>query len=101
MHPELEPNNGGLPRGARDIGNGYTLLRAKEDTARPVRQCEVAAFRAYLGEKGQSMPDNWCPCVRRWARLRLPNGQTARSGWKEDLKPLEKVRMARNVKVRT
>ncbi|KIM73760.1 hypothetical protein PILCRDRAFT_80789 [Piloderma croceum F 1598] len=99
MLPKLEPNNGGLPRGARDIGNGYVLLRAKEDTARPVRQCEVAAFRAHLGEEGQNMPDNWCPCVRRWARLRLPNGQTARSGWKEDLKPLEKVRMARNVKL--
>ncbi|KAJ6493798.1 hypothetical protein DFH09DRAFT_826544, partial [Mycena vulgaris] len=35
----------------------------------------------------------------RWARLRLPNGQIARSAWKEHRRPLHKVRMARNVKI--
>ncbi|KIJ63712.1 hypothetical protein HYDPIDRAFT_91823, partial [Hydnomerulius pinastri MD-312] len=32
--------------------------------------------------------------------LRLPNGQIARSAWKELQRPLEKVRIAHNVKVR-
>lgn len=41
----------------------------------------------------------WCPKVTRWAWLRLPNGQVARSHWKESLKPLGKVKMACNVKV--
>ncbi|KAG2106524.1 hypothetical protein BD769DRAFT_1336785, partial [Suillus cothurnatus] len=36
---------------------------------------------------------------KRWARLRLPNGQVSRCAWKETLKPADKVRMARNVKV--
>ncbi|KAJ6550878.1 hypothetical protein DFH09DRAFT_892146, partial [Mycena vulgaris] len=31
----------------------------------------------------------------RWARLRLPNGQIARSAWKEMLKPPDKLRRAR------
>ncbi|KAI1795269.1 hypothetical protein LXA43DRAFT_874110, partial [Ganoderma leucocontextum] len=38
--------------------------------------------------------------VRKWARLRLPNSQIARSAWKETLKPLDKLRMSRNVKFR-
>ncbi|KAG1906317.1 uncharacterized protein F5891DRAFT_942452, partial [Suillus fuscotomentosus] len=33
-----------------------------------------------------------------WARLWLPNGQTARSSWREKLKLLEKTRMSRNIK---
>ncbi|KAJ7016263.1 hypothetical protein C8F04DRAFT_982266 [Mycena alexandri] len=36
--------------------------------------------------------------VVRWARLQLPNGQIARSAWKEGRRALNKVRMARNVK---
>ena len=43
--------------------------------------------------------ENWSPGVCKWARVRLPNGQVARSSWKEKLKPLTKVRMARNIKV--
>lgn len=39
--------------------------------------------------------------IARWARLHLPNGQVARSRWKETRKPLTKVRTARNVKVRS
>ncbi|KAG2146318.1 hypothetical protein DEU56DRAFT_731694, partial [Suillus clintonianus] len=35
---------------------------------------------------------------KRWARLRLPNGQIARCAWKEKLKRAENVRMSRNVK---
>ncbi|KAK7006971.1 hypothetical protein R3P38DRAFT_2555109 [Favolaschia claudopus] len=34
----------------------------------------------------------------RWARLRLPSGQVARSLWKEAHRQLNKLRIARNVK---
>ncbi|KAH9941333.1 hypothetical protein B0H21DRAFT_676936, partial [Amylocystis lapponica] len=34
----------------------------------------------------------------KWARLRLPNGQVARTAWKEKRKPLHKLRISRNVK---
>ncbi|KAF8954065.1 hypothetical protein BDZ97DRAFT_1629259, partial [Flammula alnicola] len=34
----------------------------------------------------------------KWARMRLPNGQIVRGGWKEKHKALEKVRMGRNIK---
>ncbi|KAI0749012.1 hypothetical protein BC629DRAFT_1250842, partial [Irpex lacteus] len=35
----------------------------------------------------------------RWARLRLPNGSRARSGWKECRRPLSKLQTARMVKL--
>jgi hypothetical protein len=62
--------------------------------------CEKQAFAAYLNDThALQVTDNWSPGVARWARLCLPNGQVAQSSWKELLKPLEKVRMACNVKV--
>ncbi|KAL0570579.1 hypothetical protein V5O48_011382 [Marasmius crinis-equi] len=38
--------------------------------------------------------------VTRWVRVGLPNGQIARSRWKGELKPLNQLRMARNVEVK-
>jgi hypothetical protein len=76
------------------------FFRAMEKHPRSVRECEAAAFRDYMREiEGHTVSDDWCPSVSRWARLRLPNGQIARSAWKEMLKPLEKLRKARVVKV--
>jgi hypothetical protein len=59
-----------------------------------------AAIQRYYQEQApdEFNPNSW-PRIIRWARLRLPNGQIARSAWKEKMKPLEAVRMARNVKV--
>ena len=62
------------------------------------------AIQKYYQEQAPTKfdPDSraW-PRVIRWARLQLPNGQIAHSAWKEKLKDLEAVRMARNVKVST
>lgn len=100
MIPDLETPRPLVPRGACDLGNGYILLRAKDTACRPMRDCERGAFAAYLRcNHNFSVATDWSPDVIRWARLRIPNGQVARSAWKECLKPLEKVRMARNVKV--
>jgi hypothetical protein len=100
MLPDLAGPPNHLPRGAVPIGNNYTLLRAKEKYPKPVRDCEARAFAAYMQEQGANIldVDSWRPSVSRWARLRLPNGQVARSAWKEG-KSLRRVRIARNVKV--
>lgn len=98
--PDLEVSPPVIPRGARDIGDGYVLLRARDNVCRHISASEEVAFAAYLKDShGIDVNANWSPTLTRWARLRLPNGQVARSAWKEKLKPLHKVRMARNIKV--
>ena len=83
-----------LPRGSKDLGNGFVLLRARESHPRPLRDCEADALCEYLG---LSLDPG--VLVRRWAKLRIPTGQNCYSAWKEKQKPLEKRRTARNVKV--
>ena len=102
MVPDLDSSEfqPAIPRGGKDCNNGYFLLRAKDNVLRAMRPCEKIAFAAYLtNNHALQIADDWSPEVARWSRLHLPNGQIARSSWKEQLKPLQKVRMARNVKV--
>ena len=98
MIPDLDPPPPPLPRGAIDLGQGYALLHAQDRYARLMRPQEAGALLLYLGGVAEN-PNGWCPKVTQWARLRLPNGQVARSRWKKSIKPLGKVRIARNVKV--
>ena len=98
MVPDLDPPPPPLPRGAIDLGQGYALLRAQDRYTRLMHPQEASALLRYLGGVPENS-DSWCPKVTRWARLRLPNGQVARSRWKESIKPLGKIRIARNVKV--
>jgi hypothetical protein len=101
MIPDLETSPPVVPRGGQDLGDGYLLLRAKDRVLTAMRDCEIQAFASYLKDThAMQVGENWSPGVCKWARLRLPNGQVARSSWKEKLKPLTKVRMARNIKVR-
>ena len=86
-----------VPETAIDIGNGFVLLRAQDRTARAMLDYEKEALQKYLEDIQDIMDDEWQPMVTRWARLRLPNGQIARSAWKE--KEKAKVRITRNVKV--
>ena len=99
--PDLETLPPDVPRGAKELGSGYILLRAKDRTSRAISDCERQALVIYLNENhsGATIDGDWNPLITRWARLRLPNGQVARSAWKEKLKPLQKVRMAQNIKV--
>ena len=98
MIPDLDQTKAAedLPRGAMDLGDGYVLLRAREEEARALRDCVAEALRAFLpaAPRGEDI------LVRRWARLRIPTGQICNSVWKELNKPLEKRRTARMVKVR-
>jgi len=96
--PDLVPDRADanhLPRGARDIGDGFVLLRTQEEVPSPLRDYEADALRDLL--PGAEMEDKIC--VWRWAKLRLPTGQNCYSAWKETQRPIEKRRTARNVKV--
>ncbi|KAH7903077.1 hypothetical protein BJ138DRAFT_1138795 [Hygrophoropsis aurantiaca] len=97
--PALDPPDNLLPRGAIDLGGGFVLLNRKERTPNVMRQCEVAATLAYIQTQGIIIPAEMCPKITRWARLRLPNGQIARSAWKEQ-SMTRQPRMSRNVKMR-
>lgn len=98
MVPELSPPPE-LPAGAIDMGDGYVLLRASESHERQLPTAEstiLAAFVRNIG--GEHFEDTFVqrPMVAKWARLQLPNGQIARSWWKERL---GLPRTSRNVKV--
>jgi hypothetical protein len=100
MIPDLDPDANKIPRYAKDLGNGFVLLHARDATPHRLAGTEAAVVRTFFkNATGQRSAIGWNPRVKHWARLRLPNGQIARSAWKEKAKALEKVRMARNVKV--
>jgi hypothetical protein len=82
------------------LGDGYIFLRARDKSACLIDGNAGIAIWTFYEEQGFSdVDDNWFPHIVRWACLRLPNGQIARSSWKEKLKSLEDVWMAHNVKV--
>jgi hypothetical protein len=89
-----------MPRGSHDLGGGYVLLRARDEYPQKLGLAEAAAVREYMEREVGNVDINWVPCLRRWARLWLPNGQIARSAWKEKNKASKHVRMSRNIKVR-
>ncbi|KAH9853416.1 hypothetical protein C2E23DRAFT_728256 [Lenzites betulinus] len=103
MIPGLDDNaQPRLPRGSLDLGNDFVLLRARDSCPRWVPACEAAAFYWFWANLGQQPIGDeaaYSLKVRKWARLRLPNDQVARSAWKESTKPLAKLRIARIVKV--
>ncbi|KAJ6479848.1 hypothetical protein C8R45DRAFT_906210 [Mycena sanguinolenta] len=99
MYPELDPGKDKpLPRGSIDLGDGVVLLRARDEYRQRLGGEAGRVIRHFM-ERVQG-PTPGTLTVVRWSRLRLPNGQIARSAWKECKRPLNKVRMARNVKIR-
>ena len=99
-----------LPQYSLDIGDGYVLLRAKERTGRLSTEIpEYPLIKVYLEQAerqhGNILGDGIQPQpefkvrIPRWARLRLPNGQIARSAWKEKSRSFKDSRRARCVKV--
>lgn len=98
MIPQFAKPEKGLPYGLIDLKDGYALLRAKDSLDRKVVDHEERALLEFFA---QGVQNNVEVKVRKWARLLLPNGQIARTAWKERIKRLEQVRMSRNVKVGT
>lgn len=101
MFPDLDPEPPRLPRGAIDLGANYILLRAAEELPRAVTPKEAEALQLFIDKRNIEVTQEWynSPRIARWARVRLPTGQIARSLWKESLKPMDRVRISRNVKV--
>jgi hypothetical protein len=97
--PDLEPDSAKIPCGAKDLGNGYVILRSWDKYAQKLPNLEATAVKAYFQQETSDVAANWVPRVKRWACLCLPNGQIGRSGWKEKNKSLKQVQMAQNVKV--
>lgn len=79
MIPDLEPEKG-PPRGSKDLGNGYCLLRARDSITCWPPLPNQDAIQNFLVQA--AAPDGVVK-VRRWAHLALPNGQIARTRWKE------------------
>lgn len=98
MFPELE-NEKGPPRASHSIGNGYRLLAAHNGIQHRLHDCELVAFVKLLEQEGERVPARWTTKVERWAQLQLPNGQIARSAWKEGRKALENLQISCMVKV--
>ncbi|KDQ13164.1 hypothetical protein BOTBODRAFT_160772 [Botryobasidium botryosum FD-172 SS1] len=92
MVPGFDTSNvSRLPRYAVDIGDGFVLLRARDRRAQALESATMAeAICSHFNASPQP--------IARWARLRLPNGDVARSAWKECLKPLGTGQRARNIK---
>ena len=98
--PDLASSGKPWPHGSIDLEGGYVLLRARENRASLMTQSASIALERYFESVGQPLRGNnlgYC-CVR-WARLRIPTGQIARSSWKENQKNIMNIRMSRNVKV--
>ena len=103
MYPEFDKGErSSLPRGAVPLSDNFSLLRAAESHAHPVSPAEAAAIRAHWAEHDANADGDseWLqqPWIAKWDRLLLPTGIIARSVWKEE--HLQRVHMARNVKVR-
>ncbi|KAL0568733.1 hypothetical protein V5O48_013253, partial [Marasmius crinis-equi] len=76
--PNLEPSE---TRGTLDLGDGFLFLRAQDRTARAFTGREYNAWKAFWELRfGIEYMDSLTTThkVYRWAKLRLPNGQTAR-----------------------
>jgi hypothetical protein len=84
MFPHLNlGKDGSLPRGAKDLGQGYALLHACQNTPEPVTDAEANAIVKYWEEQGWQNLNAWPRSVKQWSRLQLPNGQKAQSRWYE------------------
>jgi hypothetical protein len=90
IHPELDPTAMPcLPKFAEDLGEGYVLLRPRDKNAVQIPEPVAEILLDAVGVAK----------IRRWGRLRLPNGQIVRSLWSEERRAGQKIRISRNVKV--
>ncbi|KAI0321479.1 hypothetical protein OF83DRAFT_296742 [Amylostereum chailletii] len=77
--PDLEADKDALPRGSVDLGDKYVLLRPMDTVSREVPYTEADFINAYwVGAGGHGAPGG-ITHVRKWGRVRLANGQNARS----------------------
>ncbi|PPQ88017.1 hypothetical protein CVT24_010864 [Panaeolus cyanescens] len=104
QYPQLNRAENSEPQYSEDIGDGFIFLRARERYGHLQSGIIGVKLREwFITEEtmhSNPIPANWeGPKIRRWARMRPPNGQVARCAWKEMEKPLDKVRQSRMVKI--
>ena len=85
------------PRGSIDLGKGYILLGPTDDKPYDLSPLEHAALASHQIRSNSDAPTP--RTIYRWGRLQLPNGQTARSHWKEVIRSQRVARTDRVVKV--
>ncbi|EJF61662.1 hypothetical protein DICSQDRAFT_60239 [Dichomitus squalens LYAD-421 SS1] len=72
-----------LPAGAVELGDRYVLLHPTARTPHLVSDVDGVALHSFFTQRAIQAPEGWRPRVAKWGRLRLPNGQVARTAWKE------------------
>ena len=87
------------PRISVDLGNGFILIGPQDPEPRMVHANFIPAFHAYFTSLGINFNPDWVPCLRRWARIKLPNEQFVRTAWKEKSRA-GNVRSSRHIMVR-
>ncbi|KAF9555548.1 hypothetical protein CPC08DRAFT_753019 [Agrocybe pediades] len=83
------------PRISCDLGASY-MLSMRERFPHVVTATEREAVCTFFSARNIALSDDALK-IQKWARLQLQNMQFVRTAWKEAVKPLEKVRTARNV----
>ncbi|KAJ7215329.1 hypothetical protein GGX14DRAFT_359441 [Mycena pura] len=89
MDPSLDTsakNENTLPRYSVDVGNGYALLRRRDRYNITISEPYASGILEHLCLQPRILK------LKRWARLRLPNGQIARSHFSEDNTAKRKLR---------
>ncbi|KAF6746889.1 hypothetical protein DFP72DRAFT_822429 [Ephemerocybe angulata] len=96
LEPEPSP-----PANSIDFGDGYLLMAPKGEIS-TMDEGECKAFTDFLRSTGQEISgQNVRVKTAPWARLLLPTGQIARTGWKELAKSEDvPLRISRMVKMR-
>ncbi|KAK7461421.1 hypothetical protein VKT23_008599 [Stygiomarasmius scandens] len=104
MVPSLDPNHGQenrIPQYAKALGDEYILLHPVAKTSYFLDEAERNVLLSYVDcyYPGHIYNQNTTsPSVVKWSRLHLPNGQVARSVYKEREKVTD-IQMAQNVKI--
>ena len=86
MCPKLDSHAPSLPKYAYDCGNNFALLRPRDRYQVLIKDAQLAVIQVFNISR-----------ISRWGRLRLPNGQIARSIFSEQGR--KNARNSRNVKV--
>ena len=66
-----------------EFESGFEFLPRCEEFPSPLSEDELAAFKTYWTKQHWPNADAWPNAVCCWAKIRLPNGQKARSVWYE------------------
>jgi hypothetical protein len=103
MFPVLVKDKSQPPSTAEHVGNGYYLLPKHDRSAMSVPRVHGEAVVAALQQPTINLPELFLTAqsvrIARAGRLRLENGQIARSWWVEQSRDADKTRQARQVKV--